>query len=203
MSNNNDNLYHKIVLILVSILIVAIITPFAMPVDRGVDSKEALSFVWIWGMCYGQGEFFYLLNPFGMIYFLSIFLFGLVIMTLANSLYLNNKKRTFGKFGEQVFIYSFLIILISIVLMELIEYNFLFFPDVPLVFGSIRADFWTYHNPGFGYYGIFLVSFVLLFASLLSMHRDKSNFFPFATALSIVLFSAVLYFWLMAYIFPF
>lgn len=195
MRVNYDNLYHKITLILVSLLVISIITPFATPDDRGVDSKEALSFVWIWGLCYGQGEFFYLLNPFGLICYIfiqnAIFLLSLVIISLANSLYLN--KRTLGNFGEHVFIYSFLIILTSITLMELIEYNFLFFPDVPYVV-SIRADFWTYHNPGFGYYGIFIVSFVLLFASLVLIYRANSNFFPFALSLSIVLVLAFLYF---------
>ncbi|MFX1323246.1 MAG: hypothetical protein ACFFAQ_16555 [Promethearchaeota archaeon] len=202
MRLNDGNLYHKITLILVSLLLISIIIPFATPDDQGVDSKEALSFVWIWGLCYGQGEFFYLLNPFGIIYFLFIFLFSLVILTLANSLFLNNNKINLGKFGEHVFIYSFLIILTSIILMEFIEYNFLFFPDVPYVFGSIRADFWAYHNPGFGYYGIFIVSFILLFAGLVSMHRVNSNFFPFAIFLSIVLVSVFLYFGLMFYIFP-
>lgn len=135
MQANYDNLYHKITLILVSLLVIAIMTPFATPYDRGVDSKEALSFISIWGLCYGQGDFFYLLNPFGIFRYIfiqnAIFLFSLMIITLVNSLYLNNNKRTLGNFGEHVFIYSFLIILTSIILMELIEYNFLFFPDVP------------------------------------------------------------------------
>lgn len=98
MRVNYDNLYHKITLILVFLLIIALITPIATPEDRGVDSKEALSFVWIWGLCYGQGEFFYLKSPFVIISCILIqniiTLLSLVIIILVNSLYINNKKRT-------------------------------------------------------------------------------------------------------------
>lgn len=175
--------YPKIAIIFASILLIAILTPFAMPVYRGVVSKEALSLVWIWGLCYGQGQFFFLIMPIGLAFFLILF----AILILMSSLELNKNRINFGKFGEQVFIYSFLIILVSVVLMAIIEYSFLFFSNVPLAFGFIRDDFWSYHFPGFGYFGIFFTSYLLLIASLVSMRHGKSNFYGFAVALFITL----------------
>lgn len=199
----NDNLYHKIALILAFILIIAIFTPFATPIDQGVDSKEALSYVWIWGLCYGQGELFYLLNPLSIInFYLSFFLVGFALMTLISSFALNNNKMSYSKFGEHVFIYNLLIILISFILMEIIEYSFLFFPDVPYIFDTIRADFWEYHNPGFGFLGLLIFSFLLLFGGLIAMHHDKSNFFPYATFLSIILIFIMVFFGIF-WVFPF
>lgn len=181
--NSHLKNYPKIAIGFASILLIAILTPFAMPVYRGVVSKEALSFVWIWGLCYGQGQFFFLIMPIGLSFFLILF----AILILISSFELNKNKINFGKFGEQVFIYSFLIILVSVVLRAIIEYNFLLFSDVPLAFGFIRADFWSYHSPGFGYYGIFLISYLLLNASLASIGYSKSNFLGYAIALYVII----------------
>ncbi|MGB5910682.1 MAG: hypothetical protein WBH31_05760, partial [Promethearchaeia archaeon] len=71
--NSHLKNYPKIAIGFASILLIAILTPFAMPVYRGVVSKEALSFVWIWGLCYGQGQFFFLIMPIGLSFFLILF----------------------------------------------------------------------------------------------------------------------------------
>lgn len=76
--------------------------------------------------------------------------------------------------------------------MQLIEYNFLFFPDVPYVTDK-KADFWFYHDPGFAYFGIFILSFLLLFLSLITIYRANSNFFYSALFLSITLITSTLY----------
>ena len=86
--------------------------------------------------------------------------------------------------------------------MAIIEFSFQFLSDVPLVYGFIRADFWFYHFPGFGYYGIFFTSYLLLIAGLISMRHAKSNFFRLAVALFIILTHIIIFlnlFWM----FPF
>jgi len=191
--------YSKAAIVFALILLITIFTPFAIPVYRGVVSKEALSYVWIWGLCYGQGQFFFLIMPFGLAFFLILF----AILILMSSFELNKNKINFGKFGEQMFIYSFLIILVSVILRAIIEYSFLFFSDVPLVYGSTRADFWTYHSPGFGYFGIFITSYLLLNASLASIGYSKSNFLGYAIVLFIILTFTMISLSLFTWISPF
>lgn len=183
---NKDKIYRMIALFVAFLLLIALLTPFAVPVYYGVDSKEALSFVWIWGLCFGQGEFFFLLQPSLFNLTLIVPLIVSIIVILVKAVELNRKKVSFGKFGEHVFICSFLIFPIMVVLSALIEYNFLFFPDIPLVMGKIRADFWFYHNYGFGYFGLYGFSFLSLIISVASMYYERSNFFLFALALLII-----------------
>ncbi|MFW9946895.1 MAG: hypothetical protein ACFFDX_08725 [Candidatus Odinarchaeota archaeon] len=184
--NKKKNKYPTFALILGFILLITLFLPFAMPVERGVVSKEALSFVWIWGLCYGQGEFFFLLIPMGLTFYL-IFLAILILLIfiLIRGFELKKNKLSLVKFGEQVFIFSFLIILGSVVLMVSIEYSFLFFSNIPIM-GLTKADFWSYHIPGFGYIGVFFVSYLLLNVSLAPMGYGRSNFFYFALVLFII-----------------
>ena len=178
-NKNKYNKYNKYVIILAFILLITLFTPFAIPLDRGIDSKEALSFVWIWGLCYGQGEFFFLIMPMG--FFLILF----AILILMSCFELKKHKLSLVKFGEPVFIFSFLMIIISLVLMAIIEYSFLFFSNVPIM-GLRKADFWSYHLPGFGYIGVFFISYFFLNVSLALMGYGRSNFFNFAIGLFIV-----------------
>lgn len=185
--SKKKNKYPTVALILGFILLITLFLPFAMPVERGVVSKEALSFVWIWGLCYGQGEFFFLSIPMGLTFYL-IFLAILILMIfiLMSGFKLKKNKLSLVKFGERVFISSFLIILSSVVLMVSIEYSFLFFSNIPIM-GLAKADFWSYHIPGFGYIGAFFVSYLLLNVSLASMGYGRSNFFHFALVLFIII----------------
>jgi hypothetical protein len=178
-NNNKYDKYPVIAIIIAFLLLITLFTPFAIPVDRGIDSKEALSFVWIWGLCYGQGEFFFLIMPMG--FFLILFAILIVICSFE----LKKHKLSLVKFGERVFIFSFLIFIISFVLMAIIEYSFLYFPNVPTM-GLGKADFWSYHLPGFGYIGVFFISYFFLNVSLALMGYGRSNFFNFAMSLFIV-----------------
>ncbi len=187
ISKNKYNKYNKYAIILAFILLITLFTPFAIPVDRGIDSKEALSFVWIWGLCYGQGEFFFLIMPMG--FFLILF----AILILMSCFELKKHKLSLVKFGERVFIFSFLMIIVSIVLMAIIEYSFLSFSNVPIT-GGRKADFWSYHLPGFGYIGVFFISYLFLNVSLAVMGYSRSNFFRFAIALFITTTSIMLLF---------
>ena len=200
LTNKKKNKYPTVALILSFILLITLFLPFALPVERGVVSKEALSFVWIWGLCYGQGEFFFLLIPMGLTFYLIfVTILILMIFMLMSGFELKKNKLSVVKFGERVFISSFLIIIGSVVLMVSIEYSFLFFSNVPMM-GT--ADFWSYHIPGFGYIGVFFVSYILLNVSLASMGYGRSNFFHFALVLFIVITSIIALFSMDILFFP-
>ena len=127
--NSGKNFYF-IPLICVIIILVSIITPFAIPTNGNSVSKESQSYVWIWGLCYGNKKFFFFLSPFGINLYITVVLLIFCIISLKYCFDLKNNRMGYGKFGEQLFIYNFLMILIFVNLLMIIEYSFLSIPNL-------------------------------------------------------------------------
>ena len=71
----NEKLAYNIILFITVFILISLFTPLAVPnvpENIYVDSKEANSFVWIFGLCIGKGQFFFLTKYTAIIIYLSI-----------------------------------------------------------------------------------------------------------------------------------
>jgi hypothetical protein len=184
----NEKLARNIILIIAIIILVSLFTPLAFPnvhEQMYIDSKEANSFVWIFGVCIGNGQLFFLTKYSAIIIYLSSLIVISSILSVAFAFRLKSKRENKVTFEEIFLIINFLIFPISNVIIISIEYNFAFFQNVPIMLFT-RADFWSYHAPGLCYFGISLFPNLLMLISLILMHYHKSNFFSYSIILYLV-----------------
>lgn len=181
----NEKVAYNFIFIIAVIILISLFTPLAIPnVSESiyVDSKEANSFVWIFGLCIGKGQLFFLTKYSAIIVYLSVFIFISTTLSVAFAFRLKYRDKNRVKFEEILLIINFLIFPISNVIIFSIEYNFSLFENVPLILFT-RADFWSYHSPGLCYFGISLFPNLLMLISLILMHYHKSNFFSYSMIL--------------------
>ena len=181
----NEKLAYNIILFITVFILISLFTPLAVPnvpENIYVDSKEANSFVWIFGLCIGKGQFFFLTKYTAIIIYLSILIIISGILSVIFAIRLKSKSENNVKYEEILLIINFLIFPISNVIIISIEYNFSLFEDVPMMLFT-RADFWSYHAPGLCYFGTSLFPNLLMLISLILMRYHKSNFFGYSMVL--------------------
>ena len=158
------------------LVIISLLTPFAL--SRGLEgiSISSQSNVWYWGIYQDQDQILSLRIPFMLHVILSeiILFFAISIFILSIEFGLDNLKRKF--FGELLFIFSVFIFCSMNLTIKLIEYAFSLMPDLEPVMLT-HAPFWSFRLYGFGLFGLIFAICLFILGSIISLIKSRKSFF--------------------------
>jgi len=158
------------------LIIISLITPFAISMGVEGISISSQSNVWYWGIYQEQDQIFSLAIPFmlNIVLPMIVLFFAIMILILSIEFGLNNLNRKL--YGELIFIFIVLIYLSISLNIKFIEYAFSLMPDLEPSLGT-NAPFWSYRLQGFGNFGINIAIFLVVVGSIISLIESKKSFF--------------------------